>query len=140
MINYFELIHSTGEEIEMFTKRQRITAWIVIAELYVFTVLVIEVLGEIYFPQSWFHQIASIMFAGGAFLAMFAIVLSFATLAITDWQETKNTKEFVSLGKHDRIVSVHKIQDAAINLLVAGTTQHTILLPAQGNIPHVCNS
>lgn len=124
----------------MFTKRQRITTWVLLAGLSVLAGMSIELLGEIYFPQSRFHTIGSYVFAGCASLGMLAIMLTLFSLAINDWQESKSAANFVSMGQDDRVISVHKIEDAVVHLPVSGTTRQTILAPSSVKVPQVSTS
>ena len=122
----------------MYTKKQRIAAWAIMAILSLFLGGLIEVLGELYFPGSWFHKIASFVFASGAVLGITGIALALASLAINDWQESKNTETFVNLGlQNDRIISVHKLQDAILHLPVAGTTHQAVIASSKANVPYV---
>jgi hypothetical protein len=122
----------------MYTKKQRITAWEIMAVFSLVLGGLIEILAELYFPGSWFHKISSFVFACGAVLGVSGISLAFASLALNDWQESKNTETFVNLGRqNDRIISIHKLQDAILHLPVAGTTHQAIIAPSKANVPYV---
>lgn len=122
----------------MYTKKQRIAAWQVMAVICVLLGGVIEVIAEIYLPGGWFQKISAFVFACGALLAVAGMFLSLGSLAINDWYESKSTKTFVNLGhQNDRVISVYKLQDAILHLPVAGTVHQTIVAPNKAQIPYV---
>jgi hypothetical protein len=125
-------------KIKMFTKKERISTWVILAGLSILLGGSIELLAESYFPDTGFHRIASFMFASGAVLGVVGVSLAFLSLAINDMQESKNTETFVNLGRHnDRIISVHKLRDAILHLPVAGTVHQTIIAPSKTDVPYV---
>ncbi len=121
----------------MFNKRQRIGAWNTLAVVSFLLGACLDILAELYFPNSMFQKIASFTFACAALLAIMGVVLAFVSLAWNDYQESKVASNFVSLGDNDRVIAVHKINDVTVHLPVVGTTQQTILAPNKAHLPHV---
>jgi len=122
----------------MFTKKERILTWEIMSVGSLLLGCFIQILAEIAFPGSWFYKVASFVFACSAVLGIGGIFLSFASIAMNDWQENKNTETFVNLGvRNDRILSVHKVQDAIIHLPVTGTAYQKIIVPGNAQIPYV---
>jgi len=118
-------------------KRQRIGIWNGLAAVSFLLGACIEILAELYFPNSWFQKIASFAFASTSVMAILGIVLTFASLAWNDWQESKSASNFVSLGENERVIAVHRIGNAIVHLPIVGTTQQTILAPNIEELPHV---
>lgn len=122
----------------MYTKKQRISAWQVMAVICIFLGGVIEVLAELYLPGGWFNKIAAFLFGCGALLGVAAMFLSLSSLAVNDWFESKSTKTFVNLGhQNDRVISVYRLQDAILHLPVAGTVHQAIIAPNKADVPYV---
>ena len=122
----------------MYTKEKRIRTWIILAAICIVCGGTIEILAEVYLPNGSFHKIATFLFASGAALGLAGITLVFGSLALNDWYETKNTMTFVNLGRqNDRIISVHKLNEATLHLPVAGTVHQTIIAPSKAQIPYV---
>ena len=122
----------------MFTKKERIGTWVVLAGLSILFGATFELLAETSFPDTGFQRIAFFLFASGAVLGVVGVSLAFLSLALNDMQETKNTETFVNLGRQDdRIISVHKLRDAILHLPVAGTVHQTIIAPSKHDVPYV---
>ncbi len=122
----------------MYTKKQRVAAWQVMAVICVFLGGIIEVLAEIYLPGGWFQKISAFVFGCGAVLAVVNMFLASGSLAMNEWYESRSTKTFVNLGhEDDRVISIHKLQDVLLHLPVSGTTHQAIVAPSKSNVPYV---
>ena len=119
------------------TKRERLEAFVILSGIVILVGGVVEALAEVFFATGWFHTIAALIFASSAVLAVVGMALSYISLARADWQESKNTSEFVALGRDDHIIAVHRIDDAIVHLPVVGTTHQIILAPNNKNMPLV---
>ena len=122
----------------MLSKKERILTLVLMSVGSLLLSGFIQVLAELAFLGSWFYKVTSFVFGSGAVLGVGGIILSFASIAMNDWQENKNTETFVNLGnQNDRIISVHRIQDAIIHLPVTGTAYQKIIAAGNGQIPYV---
>ncbi len=122
------------------TKKERIGTWIVLAIMVILLGVSMEIPAEVYFPKSWFHTISVFILASAALLGILGFFLAMVSLAWNDWQESKNTKTFVSIGDNDRVISVNKLDEAVVHLPVSGTSHQTILAPRSGEMPRITNS
>lgn len=122
----------------MYTKKERISSWQVMAILCILLSGVVEMIAELYLPGGWFNKIAAFLFACGALLGVANMFLSSGSLAVNDWHESQTTKTFVNLGHdNDRVISVRTLQDAILHLPVAGTVHQAIIAPSKADVPYV---
>lgn len=122
----------------MFTKKQRIASWLIMAIISVIVGGTIAMSAEIFLPGGWFYIISIALYAFAALLSALAMLLSLGSLAINDWNESLSTKNLVNLGhNNDHVISVYRLRDAIIHLPVAGTVHQAIIAPSDADIPYV---
>jgi len=122
----------------MFTKKQRITSWLIMAIISVIVGGTIAMFAEIFLPGGWFYIISTVLYAFAALLSVAAMFLSLSSLAINDWNESISTKNLVNLGhNNDHVISIYRLRDAIVHLPVAGTVHQAIIAPNNAEIPYV---
>jgi len=121
----------------MANKLKRIGITFSLAALIFLIVAALEVLAELYLPESRFLKIMSFTFASSSVLVIVATVMIFMSLAWNDYQESKSTSNMVALGENDRVIAVHKIGNAVVHLPVNGTVQQAIVAPSGTDLPYV---